>query len=274
MSSVALPYTLLILLVEFTIGGLWVLVLSQARGQAAASFVKFGAVQTVVTALITFWIAAEVNIGHVVDGYKLDPSWMNEARWALAAVFALSTLYAAATLRGQRRLALALGGAASVAGLLAVGCFAQVFSVPTWGFALTFASLVIGGLAVGAVSMGMTLGHWYLVTPRLPEQPLREMTGFLLAVMALQAVLIGLAVVLPHDKVLSSIHTPLLQNPFFWMRVGIGLAFPALLVWMAYDSSGVRAMQSATGLLYIAMALVLSGEIVGKGLMLVSGVPN
>ena len=46
------------------------------------------------------------------------------------------------------------------------------------------------------------------------------------------------------------------------------------LVWMAYDSSGVRAMQSATGLLYIAMALVLSGEVVGKGLMFVSGVPN
>jgi hypothetical protein len=43
---------------------------------------------------------------------------------------------------------------------------------------------------------------------------------------------------------------------------------------MAFDSSGARAMMSATGLLYIAMALVLAGEVVGRGLMFASGVPN
>jgi hypothetical protein len=86
-------------------------------------------------------------------------------------------------------------------------------------------------------------------------------------------VLIGVSLALPHDDIVNSVDTPILENPFFWMRVGLGLCFPALLVWMAYDSSGVRAMQSATGLLYIAMALVLSGEVVGKGLMFVSGVP-
>ncbi len=274
MNAEALPHALLILLVEFTIGGVWVLVMAQARGHAAESFVKFGAVQNVVAAVAAFWIAAAVSIGNDVDGYPLDAEWMGEARWALGAVFALTTLHAVATVRGQRPAALVLGGAASVAGLIAMGFFAQVFSLPTWGFALTFTSLVVGALAVGAVSMGMTLGHWYLVTPRLPEQPLREMTGFLLIVMAVQGLLIIAAVALPHDDVVTTIDTPILENPFFWMRVGLGLAFPAGLVWMAYDSSGVRAMQSATGLLYIAMALVLSGEVVGKGLMFVSGVPN
>ena len=33
-------------------------------------------------------------------------------------------------------------------------------------------------------------------------------------------------------------------------------------------------MQSATGLLYIAMALELSGEVLAKGLLFVSAVPN
>ena len=60
----------------------------------------------------------------------------------------------------------------------------------------------------------------------------------------------------------------------FYLRVGGGIAFPALLAWMAFDASGVRAMMSATGLLYIAMALVLAGEVVGRGLMFASGVPN
>jgi hypothetical protein len=122
--------------------------------------------------------------------------------------------------------------------------------------------------------MGMILGHWYLVTPRLPEQPLREMIFWLLVVMAVQAALIILALALPRDEVSNAVDTPILQNPFFWMRVGGGLIFPMVLVWMAYDSSGVRAMQSATGLLYIAMALVLAGEVLAKGLLFVSAVPN
>ncbi len=274
MSAEALPYTLLIVLAELTIGGLWVLLAAQARGQSAASFIKFGAASVFVMAAFTFWVAAKIHIGNEVDGYPLDPSYMPAARVALVLVFALSLLYTLLTVREAHRASLVAGGAASIAGLAAVALLAQVFAVPTWGYAGTLLSLLVGALAVGAVSMGMVLGHWYLVTPRLPEQPLREMTFLLLVVMAIQALLIIPALALPRDAVTNSVDTPILQNPFFWMRVGGGLAFPMLLAYMAYDSSRVRAMQSATGLLYIAMALVLSGEVLAKGLMFVSAVPN
>jgi hypothetical protein len=274
MSAEALPYTLLIVLAELTIGGLWVLLAAQARGQSAASFIKFGAASVFVMAAFTFWVAAKIHVGDEVDGYPLDSSYMPAARVALVLVFALSLPYTLLTVREARRASLAAGAAASLAGLAAVVLLAQVFAIPTWGYAGTLLSLVIGALAVGAVSMGMVLGHWYLVTPRLPEQPLREMTFLLLVVMAIQALLIIPALALPHDAVTNSVDTPILQNPFFWMRVGGGLAFPMLLAYMAYDSSGVRAMQSATGLLYIAMALVLSGEVLAKGLLFVSAVPN
>jgi hypothetical protein len=274
MSADALPYTLVIVLVELTVGSLWVLGLSHARGNSTVSFLKVGAAMTCAMALLTFWVAAIVNVEDEVDGYRLDPQWIDEARWALGAVFGFTALYTVATLRDERIASLALAAGGSLAGLAAVGFLAQVFSLPTWGFALTFLSLVVGALAVGAVSMGMMLGHWYLVTPRLSEQPLREMTGFLLIVMLVQALLIAGALALPHDTINGSVDTPILKNPFFWMRVGFGLAFPALLVWMAYDSSGVRAMQSATGLLYIAMALVICGEVVAKGVLFGSGVPN
>ena len=43
---------------------------------------------------------------------------------------------------------------------------------------------------------------------------------------------------------------------------------------MAFDSSGVRAMQSATGLLYIAMTLVLTGEVLANGLLFVTAAPT
>jgi hypothetical protein len=274
MSAEALPYTLLIVLVEFTVGGLWVLFASHWRGQSAASFVKFGAALVAVMAVITLWAAVALTIEDEVDGYPLAPEYIGEARLALLAFLVLSFGYTIFTLREQRRAALLAGGAASVAGLVALAFLAQVFALPTWGYAGTLLSLVVGALVVGAVSMGMILGHWYLVTPRLPEQPLREMTGLLLVFMVVQAVLIVPALLLPRETIPNSVETPILENPFFWMRVVGGLLFPMLLAWMAYDSSGARAMQSATGLLYIAMALVLSGEVLGKGLLFVSAVPN
>jgi hypothetical protein len=273
-SAQALPFTLLIVLVEFTVGGLWVLWAAHLRGQSAPSFVKFGAGMVFVMAGLTFWLAAKLTVDDEVDGYPLDPSYMPEARVALAIVFALSLPYAVLTLRESRRPSLIAGGAASIVGLVGVAFLAQVFAVPTWGYVGTLLAFVVGGLVVGAVSMGMVLGHWYLVTPRLPEQPLREMTFFLLVAMVVQALLLIPALALPRDTIANAVETPILENPFFWMRVAGGLAFPMLLTWMAYDSSGVRAMQSATGLLYIAMALVLSGEVLAKGLLFVSAVPN
>lgn len=277
MSAEALPHTLLILLVEFTIGCLWVTCAAHCRNTSAVSFIKFSAGMTATMAAITLFVAAQINIEDEVDGYPLDPDYMDGALYALAAVFGLSTLYAVTALREVRAPALALATLASVAGLIALGFLAQVFSLPTWGWPLTFLSLTVGAIVVGGVSMGMILGHWYLVTPRLPEQPLREMTFVLLVAMGVQAVLLVLALALPHDALDNGSGVwdgPILENPFFWMRVAGGIAFPALLVWMAYDSSGVRAMQSATGLLYIAMALVLAGEVLGRGLLFVSAVPN
>ena len=129
MSAQALPYTLLILLVELTIGGLWVLWVSHWRGQSAASFVKFGAASVFVMAGFTFWVAAKLHVGDEVDGYPLDPSYMPEARIALAVFFVLSPFYALLTLRELRAASLIAGAATSVAGVIAVALLAQVFAV-------------------------------------------------------------------------------------------------------------------------------------------------
>ena len=47
---------------------------------------------------------------------------------------------------------------------------------------------------------------------------------------------------------------------FLGMRVGMGLIGPALATFMAWQTVQIRATQSATGILYIAMTLVLFGE--------------
>ena len=271
----ALPFTLLILLAELAIGGLWVLVASDLRGMVAKSFVKFGAGLTLVMAAFTFWVAAKVQVSAEVDGYPLDAAYMTGVRIALGFLFALTFPYLYLARRESRRASLVVGGLASAAGLAALALMAQVFAIPTWGYVGTLLSLLVGTMTVGAVSMGMVLGHWYLVTPRLPARPLREVTAFLLLALVIQVILLAPALALPvRQEPANALDMSIGQNPFFWMRVGGGLLFPMALAYMAWDSSGVRAMQSATGLLYLAMALVLSGEVLGKGLLFVTAIPS
>ncbi|MEO8457076.1 MAG: hypothetical protein ABI559_04620 [Chloroflexota bacterium] len=270
----ALPLALLTLLIETTVGGVWVLLIPQVRKNATPAFIKFTAVMIFVMAAITFFVGAAISVGNDVDGYPLDNDWMSPVRVALAATFAASALYAYATYSEHRTAALGLGAVTSICGFAALAFLAAVLAPATWGVPLVLVSLVVSAIAVGAVSNGMILGHWYLVTPRLSEAPLREVTGLLVLILVVQAILIGGSLALPHDTVATSYHHDIWSNPFFWMRVGFGLVFPAVLAWMAYDSAGVRAMQSSTGLLYIAMVLVWCAGVVAIGVLCTSGVPN
>ena len=113
---------------------------------------------------------------------------------------------------------------------------------PTWGFAGAFLSVLAGGLALGGVTLAMALGHWYLVTPRLPEAPLVELNLGVLTVLAVQIVLLILNVAIPARQVLLPL--ALLQNPAFWLRTLVGLALALLLVFLAWQASRIRVMTS------------------------------
>ncbi|MGH2371829.1 MAG: hypothetical protein ACRDI2_26960, partial [Chloroflexota bacterium] len=59
----------------------------------------------------------------------------------------------------------------------------------------------------------------------------------------------------------------------FWLRVGVGVAFPLVLSFLVWRTARVRSMMSATGLLYIALGAVLAGEIIARSLFFLSGAP-
>jgi hypothetical protein len=73
------------------------------------------------------------------------------------------------------------------------------------------------------------------------------------------------------------------RNPieFFWDRYGIlvltrwlvGLAVPAVFIYMAWDCIRRRATQSATGILYVAGVLVFIGELVALYLLRETALP-
>lgn len=278
----ALPYTSFIVLLEFSVGSLLVCLFADWRGRVAASFVKFSAAMVTVAAIVMLLNSLALDPKSAIGGYRLDDGMLTPVK-VMAAIFLLTTLpYNWFVFKEDRQMAMITGVASAAIGLVLVAVVAYYVSLPTWGYAGALLSIAAGTLSVGLVVLAMTLGHWYLVTPRLPREPLEELTLLLVAAVALQGVLLVVNVIIPARDVPDATaflgSTTLGTNPAFWLRIAIGLLFPAALGSMSFISSrgypaNENAMMSATGLLYIAVGAVLVGEVLARGLMFLTGVP-
>ncbi len=278
----ALPYASFIVLLEFAVGTMAVCLFADWRGRVAASFVKFSAAMVTVAAVVMLLNSLALDPKSAIGGYRLDDGMLTPVK-VTAAVFLLTTLpYNWYLLNENRKMAMITGVASAAIGLALVAVVAYYVSLPTWGYAGSLLSIAAGTLSVGLVVLAMTLGHWYLVTPRLPREPLEELTLLLVAAVALQSVLLVVNVIIPARDVPDATaflgSTTLGANPAFWLRIAIGLLFPAALGSMSFISSrgypaNENAMMSATGLLYIAVGAVLVGEVLARGLMFLTGVP-
>jgi hypothetical protein len=271
----ALPYTVLLIMTEFSVGSLTAVLLSDARGLAPASFVRLSAALVVAGAALA--LLAGVNASDSAFGsYQLNEGLYTPVRVTLAVFLVLTFAYLLLTLRDRRLPSLQVGGLAAATGIVALGLMSYQISPPAWSFAGVLLSVFAGTLALGLVSESMVLGHWYLVTPRLPGRPLIELTALLMVALAGQAVLLVLNAAVPADQVpetSAALAGSLGTNAAFWLRTGVGLAFPLALSWMAWVSSREHSMMSATGLLYIAVGAVFVGEVLARGILFVTGAP-
>ena len=108
----------------------------------------------------------------------------------------------------------------------------------------------------------MILGHWYLVTPKLPEAPLILLARVLLVVVAIQVVLF-VAWVGTGAGPADAAPFGALTGPwalFVWLRLIVGLIFPLIVSWAAVQTARTRSMESATGLLYINVGTIAAGH--------------
>lgn len=167
------------------------------------------------------------------------------------------------------------GAAAAVVGLGALAT--ECFDNSAGGWPLCFAGSVSSALLLGAVVVSMVLGHWYLVDTKLSIAPLKQGAfWFLVAVVArwttVSTTLVreGLQVVQVtrvDDLVFSTL------GLFFLFRFIAGLIAPALLAGLIWQTVKIRSTQSATGLLYVALVLVLFGELIAQFLTVATGFP-
>jgi hypothetical protein len=127
--------------------------------------------------------------------------------------------------------------------------------------------------ATGGVFAAMVLGHWYLVTPKLPEAPLILLARALLIVMALQVGLFVAWVALGAGPASGAPFSALTGEwaLFVWLRLIVGLIFPLVVSWAAVQTARTRSMESATGLLYINVGTIAAGTILAAGLYFGAG---
>ena len=202
----------------------------------------------------------------------LDPSWDGPRRTAL---LAFCVLAAAALLARRARPSvagplelLAVTGAVLtiVAGALAWGGGA----LGTLGLLVELAAL---SAATGGVFAAMILGHWYLVTPKLPEAPLILLSRTLLAVVGVQLLLFVAWVATGAGPADGAPFSALTGDwaLFVWLRLIVGLVFPLIVCWAAVKTARTRSMESATGLLYINVGTIAAGTILAAGLYFGAG---
>ncbi len=258
-------------LTGLAIGSFVAVVVARFRTEATRGFLAFTATCAVVIGVLAYLSDQALPIPGPGSPIRLDPTFDTPRRIALAAFCVLAALYVVALSRRRRATWLAIAGVGAAAATLVFGALA-------WGGGTLFAVpllLQLGVLAIvtGGVFAAMILGHWYLVTPKLPEAPLILISRGLLAVVALQVVLFGVWVSTGAGPGGGGPFA-VLVGPwalFVWLRLIVGLIFPLIVSWAAVQTARTRSMESATGLLYINVGTIAAGTILAAGLYFGAG---
>ena len=150
---------------------------------------------------------------------------------------------------------------------------------------LTAVSFVSSAALLGGTCTAMILGHWYLVIPSLEARHLQSIVKLHIASPVVRIAVVGAAVFAGIALWEAGPAAPgiaggsfrryimSVDGIFFWQRVLFGLAGPAVLSYLTWETAKIRSTQSATGILYVDFFTVVVGEVLAKYLVLATRVP-
>jgi hypothetical protein len=149
---------------------------------------------------------------------------------------------------------------------LIVGVCGGVLVGVSWRSSWELAALnATGRLAssflMGATLTAMLLGHYYLTAPTMSIAPLKRFVRCMAWGLGMRVLLAGLGWIFWYTGMTN---VPSNGGPsalFLMIRWGMGVLGPLLATVLAWKTVEIRSTQSATGILYIAMTLVLFGEL-------------
>ena len=265
-----LPLVLAVVLVELALGGTIVTWFLDRRGAAPGGFLKLVAGVDALAAAAALGLAPALPSGDAAARLVLDAGPLSSFGQTLALVAILMVaqlVFAFVPGRAVRDVGAIL---AIAAGLLALGVAAVARPNPTPSdmVALTLGLLAppLGALALGGLDAAMLLGHWYLVTPKLPTGPLQNASLIVVAAVVLQLVVV-LATVMRGD-LSGTTQTGLVVA--IGIRIGVGLVMTLVVALAAWWTARMNT-QSSTGLLYVGLGSALAGEISARVLFFLTG---
>jgi hypothetical protein len=151
---------------------------------------------------------------------------------------------------------------------------------PPWLQGLTVASFLSSALILGGACTAMILGHWYLVIPSLQVSHLQSIVKVHIVSLMIRIAVVAAAVFLaivtmsePGAERNFQRYIFSVGGIFFWQRILFGLAGPAVLSYLTWETAKIRSTQSATGILYVDFFTVVVGEVLAKYLLLATQVP-
>lgn len=262
-------------LVALSVGAFGTAVLLRMRTPATKGFLGFTATSALLLGLLAFLSDVNLPAAPGDSPVAADAAFDPVRRGALAGYLVAVAVTTWILYRARRVERVGLLGVGLALAVLVLAALTWGGPFPGLGPVVLLVQLLLLSAATGGVFAAMILGHWYLVTPKLPEAPLILLSRTLMAVVAAQLVFfaacVGLGISAPGLDLdpLEALVGP--QALFVWLRLVIGLVFPLVVSWMALQTTRTRSMESSTGLHYINVGVISAGTIVAAGLYFGAG---
>ena len=255
--------------------GTLVALLPLSRMRPAERHLRFQSVLAAVLALGAALLyggalgSAQASWPHGVDAWF---SWQGGLPGSLVvlAACALFVNFSYGTFRrGTGRLVLAFGALAGAGAVLGTARFSAYAGDPG-ALAVLCLNGALGGMLMAGINDSMVLGHFYLMIRGLPLEALKRSGRFVAAVLLARIALFGLVLLCWEGA--SDV---LLERELIWTawRIAFGFLGPLVLLLMVKDTVRLKHTQAATGLLYVAVAFALMGELAAVYLEMHTGLP-
>ncbi len=271
------PISFLLFFHQLSLGGLFALAITPFH-QLERGFYKSTAGVLLVIALMGLWLKLDLYR----NAFILDVGVETRLEMLLYVLFVVCLTLYLISLWGERvrlrartfscSLLLGLGG-------LLVTSF-SFHSAPFWSVETFFypVSFVLSSLLLGAATVGMLIGHWYLIDTGQSIEPFRRVFKFFVIVLIIQTAFLLITPLLLYlagdSQTVSGLdrlwreHLVLVSARFLVSQVG-----PLALSYMIWQTLKIPNTMAATGLFYITLLGVVVGEILGRQLLALTSLP-
>jgi hypothetical protein len=267
----------LVFLYQIAFGGL-VALAGTPFHEIERAFYKSTAGVLYVIALLELWGKSSLFMRGILQG----SAWGNRLEIIFHVIFALAFSCYMVSLWTELPVFRARSFAASIlTGLVGLMLSAQRFyDAPFFSLeTLVYPSMfLVSALLLGSVTVGMLIGHWYLIDTGQSLDPFIRIYKFFVFSLIAQCVLVALFPVLLHFLGVSSTVTAMEQlwrqhSTLLMTRVIVGQCAPLVLSWMIWRTLLIPHTMAATGLFYIALLGVFVGEILGRQIIALTALP-